>query len=92
MALLQRETFSPKKPLAVHQPLSRAVEMSPNKGKQQLLAKYTATDFPEESISKTLSTSAVRMPPPPAPLVKPNVSLADDSDIAGSQDLIFTGK
>ncbi|XP_034250905.1 DNA topoisomerase 2-binding protein 1 [Thrips palmi] len=96
MALLQRETFSPKKPLAVQQSSSRVTEMSPNKGKQQLLAKYTGTDSSDNSISKSMSTSARCMPPPPVPSVKStkqqhNVSSADESDFVGSQDLIFSG-
>lgn len=97
MALLQRETFSPQKTPTIQKLPSKVMEASPSKGKKLLLAKYTGNDCLESNVSKPLSTSTLCMPPPPAPSVKrgalpqSNVSVGDESDIAGSQDLIFTG-
>lgn len=94
MALLQRENFSPQKPLVMQ---NNVVETkpSPNKGKQ-LLARYLSS---ESAASKSLSTSAISMPPPPVPvsMSKPppkfNCSDKDnnESDVVASEGELFAG-
>lgn len=95
MALLQRENFSPQKSSPVKQVDNGEESCSSNRG-NVLLAKYISSDMPNRT---TLSTSAIDMPPPPAPSFKHKFShLGDsnpngnDSDIVLSQgDALFSG-